>query len=93
MKKCKFPLISGLIGITLMTSSFQNQGKIYFANPSFEDTPGHLPLPGDGILPFREAHLISCRALGVSICPHRKAKPVWDWLPAATTRPKPFHRN
>lgn len=54
MKKYKFSLISGLIGITLITSSFQNQGKIYFVNPSFEDTPGasasprgwHSAIPG-----------------------------------------------
>lgn len=39
MKKYNFQFISGLLCITLMTSSFQNQGKIYLSNPSFEDTP------------------------------------------------------
>ena len=39
MTKYHFLLISGLTGIVLIASSFQNQGKIYFSNPSFEDTP------------------------------------------------------
>jgi hypothetical protein len=39
MKKYNFPLISALTGIMLTASSFQNQGKIYLSNPSFEDIP------------------------------------------------------